>query len=475
MESLPIELLRRIAFYSPYPSLHSLVCVSRKLRRAFHDWLVYKQIIDNHLHGYFRLEDEKQEGEPDFLPSTGRIAVWARNPIDSNTPPELCAKYAFADYRCFILKRNPFFEKEDLIEDFAWWAGPMVARGHPATQLLERALKVSQEDIGSPTVNYIITFCLTSYLLSHTKNKIYERAHLIAPADVYSVHWKVIHEQWGTIREILNSKASHVEVKQVGNTRRASMKKWREMAFEGTRLPTNRAEIDGTDMLVPWRMRTVRDCTAFSMHELCMRSVGMMGQEYRGDVKKVTWRAMGYTPAPSGYEIPFEKFMKLPEPFAEPAEFVGCHLEKMMTKEFIEQGRWVGIYSYWRPNSLSGMSMTKVKFRVILNGNAGGGGQNGVDEGHGSVETIRVTGCGEDGAGSFVLHGRMSPNTGKMFLVKAYSDHDVFWDWLLFMTPFGLVGSCGARAHSELVWLWKEDWYTDAQVNMLGGKLLNTL
>ncbi|EPS45051.1 hypothetical protein H072_1042 [Dactylellina haptotyla CBS 200.50] len=491
MESLPVEIIRHIASYTSFPALRSLASVSSVLRQSLHDWLVYKRAIDTHMNGGFLDHDaiyfDHEAPYFDYVPEFTALAPgkvlqkWARNPIDSKTPPDLCAKYAIADYRCFgILLREENVYSGKVMENFVQWAGPMVARGHPAVRLIERAVNMEYRTIDSPTYIYIISFCFASFFLTHgTRRGSTGRISFFSYRNLLPIEESSIYEQWTTAMEKLRIYYK-IRAEQEGDP--TGQLNYRDLPFEGTCVPRTKQEIDDSYEVVlhDTLTHTNEMWSAVAFHELCLRTVAMMGYDYKrflsspesfgSHIPQSDPRRL--KPAPSGYEIPFESFMKLPEPFGDPAEFVWCHLEQMTSKEFLEDGKWMGYYTtrysgrgleYMRRDGPH-QYIVDVEFKVIPDDNDGNV-EDGVNE---ELWFLGITGSGRDRRGEFEISGKIFPNTGKVVLEKTFSYFPPLraptmrsLDWMAFMTPFGIVGYWGDIKDGGLVWLWKESWYQE--------------
>ena len=161
-------------------------------------------------------------------------------------------------------------------------------------------------------------------------------------------------------------------------------------------------------------------------------------------------------PIPAAQKMPFLTMMDLPLPFAVDAseKFASCHLSRMTSKEFFEDGEWVGYYSYGTEQwmrfdpPMRGIRFMATPFRT---GNL---------ENRLKLYTNGVDNPATDNVGPFGLDGQVSQETGKLTLTKRYSASFV-WDWHCVVTPFGIVGTwggSGVRRVGGWVWLWKASW-----------------
>ncbi|KAF3930025.1 hypothetical protein ABW19_dt0201189 [Dactylella cylindrospora] len=510
MDTLPIELLRRIATHTSSPTLHSLLLTSRKLRTAVHDWQVYQSII-------------RAQNNLPFLHKLPPLRSWeeSRIPIAPDTPPDICARYVAADYRVWKMmepgddRRELFWESEKVVDDFVRWAGVLVARGHPLIHLIGYTNLqdgyARNEHSKPPTETYILSFCLSAYLTSATGGTSYNRHYARlrgTPISVLHTADTDLYQGWDTIYEFLQGIQ-------------------RDTPFEGICLPADKSKIDASYAPPDLSSSPKKALSAVSLHELCIRTVGILGYRFGHYLMRnnFRWRNTPHSGEdwetlegrhsilpPSAFEIPFEKFMHLPAPFGKFEEFLWCHLEVMTGKEFLEDGAWAGMYSYESLNSFD-PCMVDVRMKVVeeleyhdglyqgwadededdpyddsydeegeeieVEKEPERGGEGGVGEKAEGADTlekgeepeeeesgepgpfVNITASGKDGYGGFKLYGRIYQNTGKVLFKKVYSQGSqpgVEWAWLAFMTPFGIVGRWGGRGYGGYVWLWKEGW-----------------
>ena len=155
---------------------------------------------------------------------------------------------------------------------------------------------------------------------------------------------------------------------------------------------------------------------------------------------------------PTLTEIPLHLMMEIPLPFSPTSNknLASCHLAKMATAEFLEDGEWAGFYSMPQARVQS-IVFDPPMHRIRLSATPD----------HNSSHLLHVQGTGEDGIGSFDLYGEIIPQTGQICLRKEYSGGSPVWDWVCMITPFGIVGCWGRRIHRHYggwVWLWKVSW-----------------
>lgn len=160
-----------------------------------------------------------------------------------------------------------------------------------------------------------------------------------------------------------------------------------------------------------------------------------------------------FSPPRSLRDFPFEEYMDLPLPFEPNSDdqILTCHLPKMATKRFLEDGEWVG-YRCLSFNDLpicTYPSVTKLKLQV------------GSRKRRGALRILARD--------DFDLDGVLYSSIGRMFMTKSYQHgNGPKWTMALALTPFGLVGSWSIirRDHKNerggWLWLWKRSWGSDA-------------
>ncbi|KAF3183856.1 hypothetical protein TWF788_005582 [Orbilia oligospora] len=171
---------------------------------------------------------------------------------------------------------------------------------------------------------------------------------------------------------------------------RLSFRSYRDIQYEGDDVPRTKPDLDksfenygiGTD---------AGAYSAFTLLELCVRTVGILGWNYRQLIvdrriprfRSLRWefgdepteeqveevksrydpRQLWGPPVSSG--IPFERYMKLePELGRDGAGFVWSHLEGMINQEFLENGKWMGFYTYADMQEID-PAMIEIEFTVV--------------------------------------------------------------------------------------------------------------
>lgn len=165
------------------------------------------------------------------------------------------------------------------------------------------------------------------------------------------------------------------------------------------------------------------------------------------------WSPSTKVSVPTSTSILFHLMMDVPLPFSPNAaiNFASCHLAKMTTADFLEDGDWAGFYSvpYRRGISPSfDPPMRGIHFVVTANTDGRG--------------LLVLQSRGEDSVGTFDLEGILAPETGYIAMSKTYSGGSPMWDWFCVMTSVGIVGSWGGGGtYGGGIWLWKTSWTPD--------------
>ena len=149
--------------------------------------------------------------------------------------------------------------------------------------------------------------------------------------------------------------------------------------------------------------------------------------------------------------IPFISMMRLPPPLSLNAsgDLATCHLSKMTSKGFFNDGLWIYCQSIGDRIESPGFPVRGVAFVATQ------------DDAHPTKLTLR--GFGAYYRGDFSLEGAIAQETGRVCLVMRYTtpmfDTDRIGKGLTgVMTPFGIVGVHGSGASGGWFWLWKDAW-----------------
>ena len=156
---------------------------------------------------------------------------------------------------------------------------------------------------------------------------------------------------------------------------------------------------------------------------------------------------------PTSADIPLHLMLDVPLPFTSSAsmEILSCHLPKMTTVDFLEDGEWAGFYGIsYAPSTgrheplCFDPPMHGIHFVATAQ--------------HGDPTILSLQGSGEDAIGAFDLEGKLASKTGNINMRKTYSGGSPAWDWVCIMTPVGIVGSWGQEDFGGWIWLWKTGW-----------------
>ncbi|KAK6352512.1 hypothetical protein TWF730_009336 [Orbilia blumenaviensis] len=484
MDRIPLEILRQVAAWLPYDSVSSFSRVSRAARAAAHDWQTYRAITDGPNHKELRESSEQSVSDTQL--------EWSRNPITASTPLSECMLYAKADKNCWTITSKDY-KLPDLdpaaIRDFVRWAGVMAARAHACVQrtlhthLHVRYLRSLDESRNVPLAQrYIFSFWVTVCLLSspvisstrgssgirHIGEEAEEEVRYSLLLESLEAAQRELQERWGELNRSFVARYRYAITITL------------EYLSEHT--PEDRD---------PNHLGDPEYTFALLLHELCVRSVGLVAYTYK--LSRILRRQntlpkdqagldlRHFKPCPLGTEIPFESFMNLPLPFKhEPIDFLTCHLKKMTSREFLEEGLWMGIEGderllYFDPAMID-VKLTLISREVQTNGNLSLAEGDRLEQGNEHATWVLggrngmkypvLRGSGIDKRGPFDLYGRLSLPTARIKLTKTYRSDKLKIYWTCYMTPFGIFGrwsSRHTRADSGYIWLWKEDWCSDSR------------
>jgi hypothetical protein len=166
-----------------------------------------------------------------------------------------------------------------------------------------------------------------------------------------------------------------------------------------------------------------------------------------------------FSPPRSLRAFPFGEYMDPPLPFAPNSDkdILTCHIPKMATKQFLEEGEWVG----YRCSSSKDFPITTYPAVIRLTFQVASRQRRGA---------FRIFARdASDDRGHFNLDGVLYAGIGRLFMTKRCSDEgEPNWTMSLALTPFGLVGSWSivCRGHRNeaggCIWLWKRSWGNDS-------------
>lgn len=385
LDSLPAEIIKRIASFSPTTSVLALFLVNRRLRAVCNDVMVFRSIIshqNNQDNQYLR---DNEEGD------------WSPPPTTTEH-----ARYALADLRarewvslphnnilCYgEIKLDPAMNLccEDDYQKAILWAPKLASLHHPFVNSLNifeclDKLLPTRPEVARLGLNFILTKAILAQLSTQIRRmETFENLRIIK----------------STLAKQLSSPYS----------------------------------LDHNPNVALIAL------SLFIFSEKNARSLSI--------------------PLPSPFKIPFPADF-LPIPFSEITcqDFTTSHLREMTSKSYLEEGEWVGYYSYNSDLSYHvpfDPPMTGIHLTVVPTPH----------ESEADVQTMQITAQGRDKVGTFRLEGKIS-STGEVKCKKIYDLGSWWWDWNATMTPFGIVGNWGRNEAWDqdgqgCLWLWKMKW-----------------
>jgi hypothetical protein len=410
LDTLPVEIIQRIASCGPCESALALGKVCSTLHRACNNRFVFKSIIDNGNGRSFENDD------------------WQCTAVTSQCSTSECARWALADSQARqlveLLEGNARWSvtfDDFWLDEYTTWAPQIMALHHCLNTasgtlfpiLLER---LSQKwDKKHLTQAQALSFCLAATMLS-----VKELGGGLLTADIQ-----------------------------------------RKMPGDQSFHPPRRA-----------RDRT-HDRPPTVQHRVANQVLGVFALDLREALAEPDSLSHigsgGATPIrpPFAADIPFPDLMDLPLPFTEEVTdaFSTCHLRTMTSVAFLEDGEWTGYYTYppgspRRSHSRFDPPMVGIKFSVEQYDNN--------DDTINNSQRLRLRANAEahDYHGRFTLEGYIVPTTGGFSMTKQYvGRHSFPWDGV--MTPFGFLGSWeyplwpGGHTKCGWFWLWKTSWTTE--------------
>ncbi|KAH8834348.1 hypothetical protein DL96DRAFT_1810638 [Flagelloscypha sp. PMI_526] len=379
LDTLPLELVQKIASSLPCPSNLALCRVNSRLREGCYVTLVFHNIIKN--------------GN-----GTGRVPPWKwPAEVYQNYSTNAWARLALADYRCLAFENeleilNVGFKNTDL--QVYKWLPLLIATHHPVIKALHLP-------------------SLSNYLANPDKHRRRRK-----PNEGFSFCFSaaLIHQFTTLVETELSS------------------------------------PLDRNDYIDPMRCLAYPCAIAGPFFLEILRCRKTMAFSDGPIIDNGTWQ-----PPPTLKTLPFSSIMPLETsiPFSVETQFPLCHLPVTTTKEFIEDGVWVGYYSYCAMSSpaptgslLIDRPMLDISFQVRTSKNPF------------TKNLLKVRGTGRDHIGPFYLSGTLAPSTGKMAMIKGYIGQHSF-PWEVTMTPFGILGTWGkpmSGFDGGWIWLWKRAW-----------------
>jgi len=162
-------------------------------------------------------------------------------------------------------------------------------------------------------------------------------------------------------------------------------------------------------------------------------------------------------------KIPFAEHMDIPLPYTRDSDqrLLACHVAKMATKHFMEDGEWVGYRCMTfvaDPTYMYQPYVYPAAIRINFKVNS--------RMRHGAVRIFACNASYE--RDQFDLDGVLYPRIGRLFLTKRHhGGNEPIWTMSLALTPFGLVGSWKIirsgpdNGIGGWLWLWKRSWSSD--------------
>ncbi|CAD6574884.1 MAG: hypothetical protein ASARMPRED_006960 [Alectoria sarmentosa] len=413
LDGLPVEILGRIASIGTCEAALALSKVNRILHTACNDRLVYKAILDN------RNGNGGQEWQH-------------RIPLSMESPVSSWARYALADSRAaqdYTVSLEP--------RTFASWAPQLMAYHHPFLNLasassLTDAFTLTQTKAADST--HALAFKPTNL-----------QAELQAIGSTHALAFCL------ALRLMSEEPLGHLGPQWPTRNTETPWARTRTTLTRYLKQPLYLPTIDPSHFSV-YNPRMLLQKRSWALVAVGLLSVMLRETIELGQIRRVHQRvhnATGYVlviPVPTSTSIPFHSMMDVPLPFSPNAttELASCHLAKMTTADFLEDGEWAGYYSYGLGGS-GGFDPPMHSIRFVATANSD------------SPTTLNLHGVGTDGIGSFDLDGKLVPETGQVLLKKVYWA-SITWDWACMMTPMGIVGSWGRSNYGGWVWLWKTGW-----------------
>ena len=164
----------------------------------------------------------------------------------------------------------------------------------------------------------------------------------------------------------------------------------------------------------------------------------------------------GFHPRPPSV-IPHADLMDVPPPFLpwkdeSQVHFPTWHLNAMTGPEFLAGGPWIGYISY-ASGGMASLEVQRLSFEVRE-------GDDGA-----AHSTVQLSGEGRNPSGAFTLAGTLDRKTGWAHWRRNHTcgwPCGRHWDYVGWMTPFGIAGVWGFDRWGPGMlgwfWLWKQEW-----------------
>lgn len=412
LDSLPPEILKRIATHSPTDSLLVLISVSRQFYATLHDPAVYKAVIRNgNTHAPTCVDRTPtpwlvRSWDVDFNYNLTQMGgKWDLSFLPSSTPVTTYARWALADLRAREWIANQNFPISDgyCSDDEREAERQLGAQPIPCEEIVKFAPHLITQ--GYPLVQHILRGNLLQRCASgHGENPHRETLCFILALTVLDDASQAVESQSETQKQY-----------RVDDILVLKEQLQRSIGFlnEGLYHPTS-----------PYSTFAI-----FFTHEILARC-----QKLRAAARWII--------PPKADRIPLRELLDFGLPFTNLPP--GGKLPMIISRSFLEDGEWVGYYSLRM--DIMGASidppMKRIRFQT-----------EEVDD-HGK---IMLKSRGVDMVGGFDLTGWITTE-GKVRLNKDYAVGPQ-WDWDGMLGPLGIIGSWASsgRAHG-MFWIWKKEW-----------------
>lgn len=408
LDTLPSEIIKRIAACSPFESVLALLKTNRRLHQECNDHLVFKDIIEN--------------GN-----GLNTMPLWDISFLSGNTSASECAHFAFADSmaRKFVASVRHENKTEDPNSNtqgdayrMMHWAPQLVALHHPfitnpelhATRLdaqLKREDGWAANLEALATINFCITAKLFQYGFSNGRREILEDSAVAAgKMQQIKAYLTVYHEPETTSDPPVTAVLS-CQIMQ---------------AFQQSSL-----------LLLP-----------------CLPNIPF---------SSFTDFPIPFSGNP--FQNPEKSYLTAmtSKSFLEDGEWMGCYNYSPRLGSGQFDPPMTGIYFTTSTLEPEDTDMAE------RNNGQDTGTLAAPDK---NREVVQVKASGTDNVGNFTLSGEIW-SSGMIDMKKTYVAPTLHsWDWAAWMTPFGMVGFWGhGQAHYGYFWLWKRAWTKQGEPQLL--------
>jgi len=401
LDTLPAEIIKRIASWAPCESVLALLRVNRRLYRECNDHVVFKNVIMNRS-------------------GIGSEPVWDISFLSGNTSASDCARFALADALAWkLVARCRFEESEDNSNrdsdheklGVSLWGPQLVALHHPF--------------IKDPAVY---------------------------PASL-DLHFKAGITDWQHSLEDIAG----------GNLCVTANILHHEFLLKEPESPSlfHRLEEDWINLIQSSEDAEERPTTAILSCSLIRSFCGLPLKVLLPVPTKIPFSSF----TPEEFLLPFAgQFFRSPET---------SYLKTMTSKEFLEDGEWVGFFGHSTRLEHPSWAAPLVDIRFTTSPHAPSAqeGEQSTDDSSDTdsipegVEVLNLEFHGaivedlepEAQRLYFKLSGQIR-STGRIDMVWT-GEHTQPYDWNSWMTPYGMVGFWGTNNSDHgPVWIWKKAW-----------------